>query len=227
MRFYFRTCCCLFQLHHGFIFTIYYQLPKFIWTLFVALSGLLNSSTIKISYVFYTFNIFAAVNESFFSMRSYLVGLKLNNYRIHRQFFFAKLLFVMASFISLGCANMTPFSMTWEKNISIVYSINFFVSLFDIYLLIVIYFFAVRVRRGYYGQMGVEPVFHNSMAPQLDSIMSGIVLETQGFRLLNYNEKEIEIGIPLNSKKRFPNTRKDYKKYFKVYPNPLINNSPF
>jgi len=216
MRFSFRKFCCFFELHQGFIFAVYFQIPKFIWTIFISVSNVLTSPSFKISTIFYTFNILAVMNESFFSMRSYLMGIRINDFQIHRNFFCAKLLFILSNFMSFEAAK-TTFFLGFEEKFNIIFFFNFFLYIYDIYLLIIIYFFAMRVKRGYYGQIGVEPIFrYNSFSSNFVNSLTAIVLETIGLKLNKCNIKEIEIGVIM--KKTRANKRKNHKKNLKIYP---------
>jgi len=75
----------------------------------------------------------------------------------------------------------------------------------------------MRVKRGYYGQIGVEPIFrYNSFSSNFVNSLTAIVLETIGLKLNKCNIKEIEIGVIM--KKTRANKRKNHKKNLKIYP---------
>ena len=227
MRFYLKTCCFCFELHQAFIFTLYLEFARLLWVFLFMIILLCNSSGTAIyDYILEAITLLLAIIQTICAFRCIYLGLKANNHEIHQKYLFSKFFFMISNSISLTFKAQSIFSIENLKDFRIQDEINlsFFTdaiwSIYEIYLLMVIYCFYIRVKRGYYGQRGEIPYFPQQISySNVGFYKTGIIRETQGYKIKNVVVESVEIGISLN-KINFKKPKESMKKkeYLTIYP---------
>lgn len=167
--------------------------------------------------------------QSFYAGKSYYVGLMRNDYFIYRAYFISKCFFITANILDLVVKSMENFSTSLIPTRGDGLGIEMFLELiwacYDFYLLLVIYSFCVKVRKGYYGQTGQTPMFPDPIGLDNDYFdkNKAIIMETEGYKIKNSVVQDIEVGVPIvvvSKNKEKPDSKR--KKYFGIYPLPLL-----
>ena len=171
--------------------------------------------------------------QAFYAGKSYYVGLIRNDYFIYRAYFISKCFFITANILDLVVKGMENFSTslipTNGDGVGIEMFLECIWACYDFYLLLVIYSFCGKVKKGYYGETGRTPMFPDPIGLDNDYFdkNKAIIIETEGYKIKNSMVQDIEVGIPVGGapKNKEKNKEKQVgkrKKYFGIYPLPLL-----
>ena len=114
-----------------------------------------------------------------------------------------------------------------DNSTLIIFVIDLIWTLYDIYLLLIVKHFCIRLKTGHYGPMGVVPIYSDVSAFVYQGKTKwAIILETTGDKVKNIDiNKNLQKGIIFKGNKKHNILMDKNKKvdYFKVFPIPLLD----
>lgn len=224
MRFFIRTCCFCIELHRGFLLTIRLEFVRLSWVLIDLLLHFFKNSSSGFSLYVEGVCLFAACLQAIAATRSYYSVFTKNDDTIHKKYVFFKIVFILANLTNMVYKfqfiyTKLPTSQpnNGDNGINSTFFFNFFLSWIDFYLLLIVYSFYYRLRKGYYGRIGEIPLFPDTNIVE-NALSGAIILEVEGYKV---GIAEVKKSIPMLAISEKLNMKKS-KQYFRIFPFPII-----
>ena len=215
MKFLPSLCCFCINIHQAYTSIIYIDLIRFSWMCNYLCFLFFSRSCSRIDYFVKTLVLLSNFPQTYHALKCLNFKFYQTNYLIHRAYFLSKLFFVFANITTI-IMNMPQFDSHFFQKFyeDPVFYFDILLNVMDIYFLIVIYAFLIRVKKGKY----------ELILETYETIKEAITLEINGVQIITYNDGEdfvTENGVIF-----FKRGEKKIKNgYFSWYPEPLFKKS--
>lgn len=221
------SCCFCFQLHQGFTNIIYFDIARLFWGNFFlkkkiknfvgiifALITFTKAESTPVDYTTTSFLLLAIITQTFFAFQSYNKGIPKNDYKIYRRYMISKSFYIFMNLMQLtfqdifSCQIYVEQSKN-EKCLSNILLLKIFLgvfwTIFEVYLLFVVFGFHYKSMKGFYGQLGSPMIFPDIYSVSQNACYKkGIILEVIGIKVNQdtLKKENPDIGFPLMKKQK-------------------------
>ena len=185
---------------------------RFLWVAIYITILFLKSSTNVIDYVFDGILICSLVYQTIRCLISLNKGHNKRTFSAHKQYFISKIIFVFTNFVDLvlkqkiKCSNDESLQNCFQTSIDEAYMVNTIWTMLDIYWLVIIYSFCIKVHLGVYTPIGGTFIRSDSKEGLI-----AINLESIGFKVKKTVEPEASFPIKVETERKV-NKKKKFRK---------------
>lgn len=228
MRFLFNSCCFCLPLHQGFVYIIYFDMLRLLWSVLFTILLFLRPIATVADYGFNALVLSTVFSMTFNALKSLNYGFLRNDGKMHKKYFCAKIFAVIVSIVKimllpkLNCSmqNNTS-SICIKTQIDIFFVIEIIWTLFDIYFVLIVGTFCRKVLQGFYGPVGGTPIFFEGNERfYLENFKSAIPLAVKGYKIKNQQQGKIEKSFVVEVEEI--KNKENKRKYFKIFPWPIF-----
>lgn len=221
MRFQLMTCCCCIPIKRAIFYIIYIDMAHLLYAIILLVVLIMQTMATLGDYVFNTTTLLSNIFLNYYACKALNPD---NNQKKYKKYLFAKIIFVLIVIGKLiflprfNCFSNSTLENCFFEHIGLLFFIETFWTILDIYFLIILGFFFKKFSQGFSIHIEGNHVFTTEVTnfgTDYSNLKFAIVLEVQGRLIRN--------SLFFDQKLYRRRKKQELKKNFlKIYPSPLI-----